>query len=447
MKLAVSLIFSFLSRLTKAVPLAEDPWSIQRIIDTCTDDDTSRLCDPGGILVEDDAKKVREEINRLEGACSVECNNNSDESAKAPNVQMVIVIVPKISKAEISHRISIDDAVETYATTLHDRWGVGNVVCGKSTGILLFVSTLDRSMYVSTSDGVQPILTTSRLESIMDAMKDRLREEEYTEALGKFVSAVEEYFAKGPPSFFERYFGYMIICGATIAISLQTLKERYERREYARVHSKLSKMDRDKALVLMGQYKCTSCPICLEDFQLDKNATQKDKFIGSDGKPLQVLKCGHAFDATCWSNWISKGSAAFNVRKCPICKKDINGSPPQSTSSSAGLQPLIRRDTNTNSETFDNADERDVIRQRNLYNNERNFRLTRLMARYPRYIRPSQIERWTRSNYNSDLVCDNEFVRRDPSTEAYRSGAGSSSGGGHRQFGGGSSGGGAGSSW
>lgn len=68
------------------------------------------------------------------------------------------------------------------------------------------------------------------------------------------------------------------------------------------------------------------------------------------------------------------------------------------------------------------------------------------MARYPRYIRPSQLERWTRSNHDGDLVRDEEFVRRDPRTEA--DGTSSSGyGGGNSQFGGGSSSGGAGGSW
>jgi len=31
-------------------------------------------------------------------------------------------------------------------------------------------------------------------------------------------------------------------------------------------------------------------------------------YIGSDGKPIQVLKCGHAFDAGYWENWITKCS-------------------------------------------------------------------------------------------------------------------------------------------
>jgi len=443
MKLSTSLILSYLVSFAEAVPPL-DPWSIQKIIDTCTDH-SNRLCDPSGIISEDDEKRVREEIEHLESVCSVNCAN-SDENDKVPNnVQMVIVIVPKIPDADITHATSIDKAVKTYATTLHDRWGVGNVICGRSTGILLFLSTYDRSMYVSTSDGVQPILTTSRLESIMDEMKSRLREKEYAEALGGFVGAVEGYFAKGPPSFLERYFVFMLILGVIITRSVQLLIEKCQRREYALVHSQLSKMDRDKALVLMGQYKCTSCPICLEDFQLDKNATRKDTYIGSDGKPPQLLKCGHAFDVTCWNDWISKGSAAFNVRKCPICKQDINGSSPLASPSSS-LRPLRRRDVNVASENSVNDSERAIIRQRSLYNNERNFRLRRLMARYPRYIRPSQLERWTRSNHDGDLVRDEEFVRRDPRTEA--DGTSSSGyGGGNSQFGGGSSSGGAGGSW
>lgn len=90
-----------------------------------------------------------------------------------------------------------DDTAEIFATTLHNRWGVGNVICGKSTGVLLFVSILDRAMFISTSNGVEPILTRTRLESIMEQkMKSYLKERKYAEALEEYIRTVEEYFAK-----------------------------------------------------------------------------------------------------------------------------------------------------------------------------------------------------------------------------------------------------------
>ena len=75
--------------------IATQHWSIQRIIDDYTNVDTNQLYDPVCIFVEDNIDKVQEEINSLEEAYLVEYNN--DESDKAPNIQIVIVIIPKVS--------------------------------------------------------------------------------------------------------------------------------------------------------------------------------------------------------------------------------------------------------------------------------------------------------------------------------------------------------------
>merc|ERR1712124_125232 len=56
-----------------------------------------------------------------------------------------------------------------------------------------------------------------------------------------------------------------------------------------------------------------SCPICLEDFSSTTH--------GSDGHPIQLLRCGHVFDKTCYQEWVSSGNG--DVTKCPICRIDV----------------------------------------------------------------------------------------------------------------------------
>merc|ERR1712224_471388 len=77
---------------------------------------------------------------------------------------------------------------------------------GKSSGVVLLVSTEDRVMYVSTSDGVQSVLTTDRLNNVMEGeMKPYMKRNLYSDALNTFVDSVEEYFKIGPPTFWETY--------------------------------------------------------------------------------------------------------------------------------------------------------------------------------------------------------------------------------------------------
>ena len=117
--------------------------------------------------------------------------------------------IPSIRKENIERN------AEQFATTIHNVFGVGNR-CGntKSSGIVLFVSVEDRAMYVSTSDGVQAILTTDRLALLLnDKMQPYLQHDDgpLYPALWTFVISVDEYFASGPPSLWKQQYWMLIM--------------------------------------------------------------------------------------------------------------------------------------------------------------------------------------------------------------------------------------------
>ena len=112
---------------------------------------------------------------------------------------------------------NIERNAEKFATTIQNVFGVGHR-CGsttKSSGIVLFVSVEDRAMYVSTSDGVQAILTTERLASLLnEKMKPYLQHDDGRQlypALWTFVLSVEEYFVSGPPSLWKQQYWMLIL--------------------------------------------------------------------------------------------------------------------------------------------------------------------------------------------------------------------------------------------
>ena len=43
--------------------------------------------------------------------------------------------------------------------------------------------------------------------------------------------------------------------------------------------------------------------------------------IGSDDKPIKLLRCGHIFDLSCWQMWVDSGTG--NPWICPVCRQDI----------------------------------------------------------------------------------------------------------------------------
>ena len=376
-----------------------------------------------------------------------------------------------MSTEDVPWHYSVDHNIERFATRIHNELGVGQCCdgnsignTGSSSGIVLFISVEDRAMYVSTSDGIQSILTSSRLNTILNHnMTPYLKRGDYHTAVSAFINAVEEYFISGPPSLWEQYIDLVTILGFVSLGFVNKYRESRNKRKYAEVYSKLDKLDKERALLLMGQYECTSCPICLENFQLgsvqcsndnnDKNdninhpvdddSTAKgnansNDVIGSDGLPVRILRCGHAFDESCWQEWILKGSkSSLDVTNCPVCKMDLNSTSNSSSSSSnnndnqSTTTATITAATDDNNNDNDNDNDEnnyDVLplsasssssatnTNLNWYRAERNFRLIRIGYRYPGYVRPSQLDRWMNTNYNENLTFNQDFVRNKPAT-------------------------------
>lgn len=141
-------------------------------------------------------------------------------------------------------------------------------------------------------------------------------------------------------------------------------RDRRKRWQYAENRSKLSGVDRQKALQLQKEFRCRACPICLESFDfgkevedneasthrtlesllsssvedgggLDRNPIPK---LGPDGRKVKLLRCGHIFCETCWKRWVHSGCG--NPCNCPVCRQDVGRSPQKLSTEST---PLIAR--------------------------------------------------------------------------------------------------------
>lgn len=391
-----------------------------------------------------------------------------------------------------------EDAAEIFARQIHDAWGVGERSACGGTGIFIFLSDYDRTIYMSRGSALESVLTDRRLDKIIDHMKPLLQRERYSEALIAAVQELDEYLAAGTPDwkermvdFFVQYSGYLWLLGLFGFAGRTIFKDQQQRREYAKVSSQLDELDRARAVALQGRFQAQSCPICLESFQCcgvlreettsesedaddDKNAAtdrenkenKKEVRKGSDGLPLKLLRCGHVFDETCWAQWVSSGHHG-KVDKCPICQQDVGKNDGGDTPNKRTDDSTVRRRTDgaTSSSSHDQTTTAGPTVPVNLerqggnlqswamrqYIRDRNFRLRRLGSRYPQYIRPQQVSRWTQVSYDGTLARDPAFVNSDPvrvQQEAARSsGTGRRGGSSSGSFGGGSSGGGRGGRW
>jgi hypothetical protein len=288
---------------------------------------------------------------------------------------------------------------------------------------------------------------------------------------------MDDWLQKGEPSFWEsvttwitKYMGLLLIAAFFVFAWWAARREEKQRQTYAEVASHLDELDRARAEALQGRFRAVSCPICLEKFpepveegngdeedEDDKKdqGSETDSFMknrkGSDGLPLKLLRCGHVFDETCWTEWVNSGRG--NVDRCPICNQDVAGRSGGGTEATEGAEERAapQDDGTADARSYQlSLSEQRMLRR---YNRERHFRLMRMATRYPQFIRPQQIQRWTSSTYNGSLVRDQSFANSNPARQnvghhgagGTRSSGGSSFGG--SGFGGGRSGGGRGGRW
>jgi uncharacterized membrane protein YgcG len=408
---------------------------------------SNRLCDPDGILIEEDRQRVSSRITELEGKIAISCGARAKETStltSSGTIEMAVVVVDRINLIgtyETSRKSVEEAATEHFAIQLHNLWGVGKVEeCG-STGILALLSIRDRAFYLSRGNAMEPILTDTRLDRMLDKIRPILREQQYGEAVLSIVEQVHHYLELGPPSsnelrndMLEKLIPLSFLLLVMGFFTFKNHRDRQEARVYARVQSQLTQLDRDRALALQGTYQCTSCPICLESFEPPIDASNVHT-MGSDKLPLKLLRCGHVFDETCWNDWVCRG--AGNLDRCPICQQSVGPSNENNyhrIDDGQGDQPGVMVDNHR------------VYRQ---FHRERYFRLLQLSTQFPRYIRHDDIQRWTDVNYDGSLAQDPTFLRHNPTSQSsIKASNGSSSNynvGGN--FGGGRSSGGRGGTW
>jgi len=257
---------------------------------------------------------------------------------------------------------------ETFAKALHDRWGVGRRECNN--GVLLFISIDDRQIYISTGSGTLDRLTNTVLDNIINDVKPLLRQTRYSDAVeravadiglslaGKYVRPEEGGGSAGlliPLIFFA-------LVGVCIYFAVKV--SRRQQADYNNCRAKLEKLKRDQERLQQGgSYNPTSCPVCLEDFDVpvgDPNAatagsseSESSPLLGlrarmharqpggassssssstgpssSSTGPAQppprlrrplVLPCRHTFCEPCITEWVNQ-----NRSSCPVCRKPID---------------------------------------------------------------------------------------------------------------------------
>lgn len=448
------------------------------------------ICDTSKLLSSfqtggDDVEKITNKIKNLQSNTNIKICDGVDATGDDDTVEVAVVILKRMSHLTPSYIFPSENsdnydsfilnAGKILAEDIHNNYGVGTSQpkscisgsSGKDNGILIFLSIYDRVIHISIGGGLTQFLTTRRIQSIVDSAKPHLRKNLIGEGIVTTIDEIDYYLKLGPPSAREKIVGfigdYWIFAGifSVIAgVAYNGIKEERNRNDYNKAKHELTKLEKEKAEFLAGQYKCRSCPICLEDFTTKSNMGEEEVSSGSDGKPLMLLRCGHTFDETCFEDYMK--SASGGDKCCPICRADLKSGKKKSTSANSYSYEEDSggsNNANTNSSPPTGAQHRGSSHSHNSsrsYNNfyepELRFRLNRLNRRYPRFITQRQVNAFSGHKVSS-FTTDPHFVNMAPPipTSSSHGSGGSrssrSSGSSRSSFGGGSSGGGGGGRW
>ena len=449
----------FLQALVESIPMPHD-----------------RAADPNTILDKTATQELRDIIHQTTSSLTIDregqvtvtsgrsggSEKNAAEIEKIEDigdtqfpVQIVVTVVEKLDVTLASTLtetdIDVEELTRQFTTKLHNSWGIGREITSHDgedsseklhlggTGVLVFLSVRDRVLYISVGGALDHILTSGRLNRVItDAMGPDLKKANYGLGLIKGIGAIVQLLVdneepssseNNKPDSWNQIFLVLVV---GFGFLYGRNKRLQEQRQYAKVASQLSELDRARAELLQVSYQeTTSCPICLEDFASKK--------CGSDGHPIQLLRCGHVFDKTCYEQWISSGNG--DITKCPVCRADVrigHENPPihqevnhslsegyHGSSDETGdlrLEDLSTFESeggrSNNENTILNEIRHDEPRMSiNIqFREDRIFRLERLSELYPRYITSDTVTRWSSPSFHGSLADDPSFRSRNPSS-------------------------------
>ncbi|KAM3570318.1 hypothetical protein VYU27_007611 [Nannochloropsis oceanica] len=180
---------------------------------------TSFLCDPDALLSKKGAIAVHEMLDTIRGELKVSCpgEGGGGEEGQAPaqqqqkGLQVGVALVHKLKRT----KHDVVEEAEGFARALHGMWGVGDLAC--QNGVLLFLSRVDRTMYISRGKGVENLLTDDRIDQVMSDVKGLLRGGDWDGGVLMAVGKVAEWVDMGPPGFWERWGGTVVMLLVVIA--------------------------------------------------------------------------------------------------------------------------------------------------------------------------------------------------------------------------------------
>jgi uncharacterized membrane protein YgcG len=312
----------------------------------------SSICDPDNLLTKDSKDVIEGYINQVTKA------------------EIGVLVVDKISPIYMGFS-STERSTETFAHTVHDRWGIGSKA--SNNGILLFLSVKDRSVFISTGKGVMKELTAPVVDLLIDHMKPSLKSRDYGKAFEKAVVEIKIILdGKRIPGYVASdslvesdggvYVGFLIFFAMLGGVLYCSHLDRRKKDTLRNGQKALDKLMKEMADCKENNtFSTPSCPICLEDFPEETDPQDKPSSPPinvdqeapantaapspapagpkrlSPKRPMS-LQCGHVFCYDCLSTHLK----SQNGTTCPICRSPVNPDDPTRPSARPQTQTYQR---------------------------------------------------------------------------------------------------------
>jgi len=275
----------------------------------------SQVCDMDGLLSHESKDVVEGYINQNKKA------------------QLAVLIINRMSQSYLdSNGNDIDKAGGRFARTIHDKWGVGDQT--RNDGGLVFLSIQDRFAYISRGSGISRQLNSANIDGIISHMRPHLRKKDYEKALSTAVVEIN-LLLDGKPvdmsnSSDSTDWWFVIIFVVIVVVLAYNSWSQWNRMQQltrgrealtrlmqevnlAQAEASEAEHGRDDSSHQPKVFASKSCPICLEDFVSNDEASAR--------RPKKLF-CGHLFCHECLSAYLRDGT------KCPICRAPVDGSIP-----------------------------------------------------------------------------------------------------------------------
>lgn len=278
-------------------------------------------------------------------------------------IEFAIVVISETDS--VNWFESKETTAKTYATTLHNEWGVGEK--DLNNGVLLFVAIDDRTIFISVGDGLQEQLPDRLLDEVIEHMKIYFRQASYGKGLESGVVEIHKIYenksyvnASNSEANVSAYLIYGVFAAVCVGMLYINYKENSRISNLTSGRKSLEKLIKDiNKLQSDEYYAADSCPICLEEFDAPLEASHTemsnssingiiDNNVGgvNEGKcrPM-ALKCGHVACFDCLKRYFTENPS--NHAQCPICRKFVeefgeDGTSENSENKELGPQPNSR---------------------------------------------------------------------------------------------------------